>query len=53
MNDSIGSNTVEVRIVEKFEFTSDRRRMSVMIKWPEEFDIIPEGSYVLLTKGAD
>lgn len=36
----------EYKILEKFDFTSDRRRMSVVVK-------TPSGEIYLLTKGAD
>lgn len=39
--------TVEYRVLEKFEFTSDRKRMSVIVEFPEKNEI------VMFTKGAD
>ena len=43
--DSIGLKTYE--IIEKFEFTHDRKRMSVLVK------DLQNDSYMLLVKGAD
>ena len=44
---TVNEETVEYRVLEKFEFSSDRKRMSVIVEFPDKNEI------VLLTKGAD
>ncbi|CAH0478820.1 unnamed protein product [Peronospora belbahrii] len=46
-NDSAGANALlEFKILDVLEFTSDRKRMSVVVQYPN-------GEYWVLTKGAD
>lgn len=44
----LNEEVAEYKILEKFEFTSDRKRMSVIVEFPER-----NGEIIMLTKGAD